>query len=215
MLLPLVAAGRAIAWQRDNRRLFPSAAALLRAIAGAATATQPHERPVHEHLAVAWKLDETGADIVRRALVLLADHELNASAFAVRVVASTGASLGACLNAGLSAFSGPLHGGTTSRVEILFEEVDKAGDAAPSSRRACGAATACQASSIRSTRMAIPARPRSCRSCARTGRATRSRTSWTDSAGRLPNIDFALVSLRRVLGLPQGARSRSSRSAAP
>ena len=68
--------------------------------------------------------------IVRRALVLLADHELNASAFAVRVVASTGASLGACLNAGLSALSGPLHGGTTSRVEILFEEVDKAGDAA-------------------------------------------------------------------------------------
>jgi citrate synthase len=38
------------------------------------------------------------------------DHELNSSAFAVRVVASTGASLAACVSAGLSALSGPRHG---------------------------------------------------------------------------------------------------------
>jgi citrate synthase len=55
------------------------------------------------------------------------DHELNTSAFAVRVVASTGASLAACVSAGLSALSGPRHGGQTSLVEILFEESERFG----------------------------------------------------------------------------------------
>ena len=58
------------------------------------------------------------------------DHELNTSAFAVRVVASTGASLAGCVSAGLSALSGPQHGGQTSLVEILFEESERFGDAA-------------------------------------------------------------------------------------
>jgi hypothetical protein len=64
------------------------------------------------------------------------DHELNTSAFAVRVVASTGASLAACVSAGLSALSGPRHGGQTSLVEILFEESGRFGDAATGRCRA-------------------------------------------------------------------------------
>lgn len=51
---------------------------------------------------------------VEAALVLCADHGLNASTFAARVVASTGASLESCLVAGLMALSGPRHG-TASR----------------------------------------------------------------------------------------------------
>ena len=75
-----------------------------------------------------------GAPQTRRALglldqtlVLCADHELNASAFAARVAASTGADLYACLSAAVAAFSGPLHGGASEQVEILARE---AGDAA-------------------------------------------------------------------------------------
>jgi citrate synthase len=56
------------------------------------------------------------------ALVLLADHELNASSFAARVAASTGASLLACLTAGLATLSGPRHGGACDRVEALLDE---------------------------------------------------------------------------------------------
>ena len=48
----------------------------------------------------------------------------------MRVVASTGASLAASVSAGLSALSGPRHGGQTSLVEILFEESERFGDAA-------------------------------------------------------------------------------------
>ncbi|WP_437939982.1 citrate synthase family protein [Sorangium sp. So ce341] len=59
---------------------------------------------------------------VNRALLISADHELNASTFAVRVAASTGADLYACVSAGLAALSGPRHGGATDRVEALVAE---------------------------------------------------------------------------------------------
>jgi len=61
--------------------------------------------------------------LMNRALVLSADHELNASAFAVRVTASAGADLYACVSAGLATLSGPRHGGLTERVEALVAEV--------------------------------------------------------------------------------------------
>lgn len=66
---------------------------------------------------------------VNQALVLLADHELNASAFAVRVTASAGADLYACISAGLAAASGPLHGGSCDRVEALVREASSASSA--------------------------------------------------------------------------------------
>ena len=49
-------------------------------------------------------------DLLRRALVLLADHELNVSTFAARVTASGGASLHHATLAGLCALQGPKHG---------------------------------------------------------------------------------------------------------
>lgn len=56
------------------------------------------------------------------ALVLLADHELNASSFAARIAASTDASLPSCLLAALATLSGPRHGGACDRVEALLDE---------------------------------------------------------------------------------------------
>ncbi|WP_433934800.1 citrate synthase family protein [Sorangium cellulosum] len=62
---------------------------------------------------------------VNRALLVSADHELNASTFAVRVAASTGADLYACVSAGLAALSGPRHGGAADRVEALVAEAGR------------------------------------------------------------------------------------------
>lgn len=73
---------------------------------------------LHSRLARAWGRP-AAADVIRRALVLLADHELNASTFATRVAASTGASLPACLLAGLCTLSGPLHGNAATSVQVL------------------------------------------------------------------------------------------------
>ena len=67
---------------------------------------------------------------IDRALVLSADHELNVSTFAARVVASSGADLYACVSAALAALSGPAHGGVCDRVEALLEELDRPEDAA-------------------------------------------------------------------------------------
>jgi len=60
---------------------------------------------------------------VDRALVLSAEHELNASTFAARVAASTGADLYACLGAAVNALSGAAHGGMCDRVEALIDTI--------------------------------------------------------------------------------------------
>jgi len=78
------------------------------------------ERAVSERLAVSWGCGEA-EDAIRRVLVLLADHELNASTFATRVTVSTGASLSAGVLAGLATLTGPLHGGASSSVRALIE----------------------------------------------------------------------------------------------
>ena len=60
-----------------------------------------------------------------RALVLLADHELNASTFAARVAASARADLYGCLGAGLATVAGPRHGGASARVWALVREIGR------------------------------------------------------------------------------------------
>jgi citrate synthase len=106
--------------------LSVEAAGLLDAAADA-VAGRIVEGPIHARLAEAWDAGPEGGDLIRRALVLLADHELNASTFAARVAASTGASLAAAALAGLSALSGPLHGGMTARVESFIGEAGRVG----------------------------------------------------------------------------------------
>ncbi len=72
-------------------------------------------------LGVGQAQEVTGA--IERALIVCADHELNASTFAARVAASTGADLYASVAAGLAALSGPRHGAHSERVEALLDEV--------------------------------------------------------------------------------------------
>ncbi|MGH7115715.1 MAG: citrate synthase family protein [Stellaceae bacterium] len=84
--------------------------------------------PVHRRLASGWGLDDAGADILRRSLVLLADHELNPSTFVARCVASTGATPYAVVSAALGALSGRRHGGAAIHVAELFRELARGGD---------------------------------------------------------------------------------------
>jgi citrate synthase len=80
--------------------------------------------PLHRWMATAWRARKA-EDALRRALVLLADHELNASTFATRVAISTGASLSAGLIAGLATLSGPLHGGAVTAVRALIAHAER------------------------------------------------------------------------------------------
>ena len=55
--------------------------------------------------------DQFESWVFERMLILYLDHDMNASAFAVRVVSSTLADVYAATTAGLAALKGPLHGG--------------------------------------------------------------------------------------------------------
>ncbi|OLL31141.1 citrate synthase [Burkholderia sp. SRS-W-2-2016] len=81
----------------------------------------------HERLALGWRQDRAGAELIRRAMVLVADHEITSSAFAARITASTGASLPGCLLTGLATLSGPLHGDASGRVRAVFDDVGRLG----------------------------------------------------------------------------------------
>lgn len=85
-------------------------------------------RAIHERLALAWSSDRQAPDLIRRALVLCADHELNASTYATRVAASAGASMPACLVVGLATLSGSLHGGLTPECKTWIRSIKASWD---------------------------------------------------------------------------------------
>lgn len=183
--------------------LAMEAADLLEAVVAAATG-QAGEGPAHARFAAAWSLDAAGADLVRRTLVLLADHELNASTFAARVAASTGASLSAACLAGLSALSGPLHGGMAARVEAFVEEAERRDPAhAVSARLSRGASMPGFDHPLypdgdpRAAALLAAFEPPPL--------LAELRMATEAATGLSPNIDFALVSLARTLKLPPDA----------
>jgi citrate synthase len=106
---------------RPPLALRADAARVLSGVAGAVLG--PGQGPLHERLAMAFGRPGA-ADDLRCALVLLADHELNASTFAARVAVSTGASLAAGARAGLATRVGPRHGQASAAVVALAEEFE-------------------------------------------------------------------------------------------
>jgi citrate synthase len=59
------------------------------------------------------------------ALILHADHELNASTFAARVIAATLSDLHSAITGAIGALKGPLHGGANENVMRLLYAADK------------------------------------------------------------------------------------------
>ena len=68
--------------------------------------------------------DEFDAHVLDVALILQADHELNASTFTARVVAGTLADMYSAVIAALGALSGPLHGGANTAIMKILLEID-------------------------------------------------------------------------------------------
>lgn len=172
---------------------------LLRAMAAVLLDCSMSDMPIHLQCARAWKLDDKGADLVRRTLVLCADHELNASSFAARCVASTGAQLHAALLGGLAALSGPRHGLASESVEdwldlsLPLEQIPRGPDD-PALPPGFGHRLYPSGDPRARCIMAmLPLAPSLLRLCEQV----------ESQAGVCPNLDFALVALRRGLGLPR------------
>ncbi|HEX2622350.1 MAG TPA: citrate synthase, partial [Phototrophicaceae bacterium] len=169
------------------------------------------EGTIAEKLASKWCPQDT--QIINAALILSADHELNASSFAARVAAGVDANPYAVVMAGLSVLQGYKHGKNSERVAAFVREVGEA----------------------RYARQAIAERLQRGEKLSGFGhwlypdedpRATALLTllhqsQHTDPAvmalidaimqetqamiGKAPNIDFALVALEYALRLPRGA----------
>ena len=113
---------------RQKSVLHEEAQTLVTQVCEAFGADCSDEKPMHLRFAKAWRQPLHVSNLLRTAMVLLADHELTSSAFAARIAASTGASLPACLLAGLTTLSGPLHGDASGRVSALFDDVLRLGE---------------------------------------------------------------------------------------
>ena len=61
------------------------------------------------------------------ALILHADHELNASTFAARVIAATLSDIHSAITGAIGALKGPLHGGANEAVMRMLFAIDKEG----------------------------------------------------------------------------------------
>lgn len=75
--------------------------------------------------------DDYSAHVMNVALILHADHELNASTFAARVTAGTLASMYAAITSAIGALSGPLHGGANEQVMRMLQRIGSVENAQP------------------------------------------------------------------------------------
>jgi citrate synthase len=92
----------------------------------------PPDRSLSHAANFLWMLNgvipsETAVKTLDIALILHADHELNASTFAARVIAATLADIHSAVTGAIGALKGPLHGGANEAVMRLLYAIDKAG----------------------------------------------------------------------------------------
>src|SRR5665213_2311396 len=73
------------------------------------------------------KPSKTATRTLDIALILHADHELNASTFAARVIAATLSDIHSAVTGAIGALKGPLHGGANEAVMRLLLTIDQAG----------------------------------------------------------------------------------------
>jgi citrate synthase len=105
--------------------IVQTGARIVRLMATVLTGMDDATAPLGQILQRGWCPDiPQAARLLDAALILCADHELNASTFASRIVASAQAHLYLVVTAGLAAIQGFRHGGGTVLVERLFYEVD-------------------------------------------------------------------------------------------
>ncbi len=210
-MLPLAAQQDPAAFDLAPAGVRRTGLRILRLLTGLALDRAPEAAPIAEQLARGWRCSAAGRRLIEQSLVLCADHELNVSAFTVRCVASSGASLYAAVNAGLSALQGWRHGGLVERVDALLKACDEHGvgptvrDLMSQGQRLPGfghvlypegdpRATALMAS----LETALPRRP--------VVRLARSIVSHAEThLGERPTLDFALAVIARALQLPAGS----------
>jgi citrate synthase len=92
----------------------------------------PPDRSLNHAANLLWMLNgvkpsDTATRTMDIALILHADHELNASTFAARVIAATLSDVHSAITGAIGALKGPLHGGANEGMMRLLLAIDKGG----------------------------------------------------------------------------------------
>jgi len=210
--LPLAGSADPGATAREPKARAAAAGRVLRLVAATLVGKKPSAVACDALLAESWKLDRIGASLVRSALVLCADHELNPSSFVARCVASTGASLYDAVTAGLAALQGPLHGGASRRAEAWLREFDGVDDIvmeiaerARRGERFPGTGHPLYPMGDPRGRFLFDALAKTFPHDAGQKRVRQIADAVATQTGTPANIDFALAALARVLKLPADA----------
>ncbi|WP_122466831.1 MULTISPECIES: citrate/2-methylcitrate synthase [Brevundimonas] len=123
------AAEDATATGRDAAQLRREAAGALSDMVDAVAGPGPRSY-LHQRLARGWRVLEKDGDLIRRALVLAADHEMDAAVLATRAAADAGAGPAAAALAGVMALTGPSISAPLGEAIDLVNEARRDPDAA-------------------------------------------------------------------------------------
>jgi citrate synthase len=184
---------------------------LVSALAASLTGKRSQRALVHQQLATDLHVEPNGADLIRRCLVLSADHELNPSTYVARCVASTGANPHAVVLAALCSFSGPRHGGHLLRVEDMLSDLVAAGNVKARIKerwkrgeRLMGYGHPLYPNGdpraralLNALRERLPKR--------KTTVVFDVATEEFEMSGRTPTVDYAVAAISVLLGLPRGS----------
>lgn len=204
--LALAGANDPLAYDLRPRAVAQAGWRIVWQLARMAAGTAKPRETIDATLAEGWGVARN-ADVIRAALILCADHELNVSAFAVRCVASAASSPYNAVIAGLAALAGAKHGGTTARIEASW-------DALRSTRDLTGAVAERLRRNEHVDGFGHPLYPQGdprakvLLSLLPKGKAVTFAHELAGAAktvlGEAPTIDFALVAVVRALRLPSG-----------
>ncbi len=196
------------AFNRSDEGRAQIGARIMRLVTAAILNAQPSADPIHKQVAKAWAPGKPQAeDLFRRALVLLADHELNASTFTLRCAASTGLNLYDAMIAGLVALKGPRHGGAGPLAAHMVAALTE-GDVAANIRERVALGERIPGFGHTIYRHGDPRAqallPVLVRAGADKRLAVEAPALVTEATGLYPNIDYALAVMMQMFGLSIG-----------
>jgi citrate synthase len=212
-MLPLVAVHDSLAFDLRPRAVAQTGWRILNLLTSVAVESSELEDSIEETLHKRWIPRTAHAiEILRAALILCADHELNVSSFTARCVASAQSNPYAVVVAGLAAMEGARHGGMSEKVETMLDELRRSRDVrkALSDRLRRG-----ELIYGFGHRLYPSGDPRATLLLEMLGRhfAKSPELTFVRSVGKAAeeltgdkaNIDFGLVAVERTLKLPRGA----------
>ncbi len=213
-LLPVAAAEDLASFNLEKNAVIQTGARILHLLAALATGAQtPGEAGLAETLAAGWAPGKPAArELLSKALVLCADHELNISSFTARCVASAAANPYAVVQSGLAALLGAKHGGFTARVEAFLNEAGNINGVTPALAARLRRGETIPGFGHRLYPNGDP-RAGALLDGVRTHFPNSSTVALANTivrsvealTGAHPNVDFGLVILARTLNLPSGS----------